>query len=379
MKNILIIFCLLLNFAKIGHAQNNFAGNYSVRIEVSQLSNKPRTIYLRYISAQQKLVSDTLLVTGNIIEAKGIVKEPVMANITTQPANGIFYFYLDRSAIKIIGGNSLNTSVIIGSSVQRNFEEVNRQEKQFSLSQDSLRSSLILAEKQKDTSKIEKINSGFLTVSRELAYYYKNYCIKYATTSPVSVYALSRFMNISLYDFPNTADSLYNLLLPEYKSLPTALYLKSNINIQLSIAIGKFAPVFTQPDTSGKLINLSLFHSKYLLIDFWASWCRPCRELNPDLIKLYQKYHSRNFEILSISLDAKNAKDNWLNAIHTDHVGSWFQVSDLKGVRNAAAALYGIDALPQNFLIDTKGKIIAKNLSNEELDKLLERLTNEGK
>ena len=117
-------------------------------------------------------------------------------------------------------------------------------------------------------------------------------------------------------------------------------------------------------------VSLTSLQGKYVLVDFWASWCKPCRAQNPSLLRLYQKYNDKGFTILGVSLDSK--KDAWLKAIHSDKL-EWQQVSDLNLWNNAVAKQYKITSVPQNYLLDTKGVIIAKNLNEEELNEVLEK------
>lgn len=133
-------------------------------------------------------------------------------------------------------------------------------------------------------------------------------------------------------------------------------------------AVGKPAPAFSLPDTAGRMITLESFRGKYTLVDFWASWCVPCRKENPNLVAAFNAYKDKNFSILGVSLDRDKAE--WLNAIHQDGL-SWQQVSDLKEWDSMVVPLYGIEGIPYNVLINPEGKIIAINLSGDALEKQL--------
>ncbi len=149
--------------------------------------------------------------------------------------------------------------------------------------------------------------------------------------------------------------------------------LKRSIDIAKITAIGSIAPEFTQADVNGIPVKLSSFRGKYVLIDFWASWCGPCRQENPNVVRAFNKYKNKNFTILGVSLDRPGAKDAWQAAIKSDGL-VWTQVSDLKFWDNEAAALYAVRAIPQNYLIDPQGKIIGKNLRGEDLERKLAEL-----
>jgi peroxiredoxin len=138
----------------------------------------------------------------------------------------------------------------------------------------------------------------------------------------------------------------------------------------MPVAIGAIAPDFTQNDVNGTPVSLSSFKGKYVLIDFWASWCGPCRAENPTVVKAYNKFKSKNFTIIGVSLDKPEGKADWLAAIKNDGL-NWTQVSDLKFWSNEVALQYAVQSIPHNFLLDPTGKIIAKDLRGNDLDKKL--------
>ena len=134
--------------------------------------------------------------------------------------------------------------------------------------------------------------------------------------------------------------------------------------------INKPAPDFTLPDVNGKPTSLSSFKGKYVLVDFWASWCGPCRQENPNVVSAFQKFKNKNFTILGVSLDRPGQKENWVKAINEDNL-AWTHVSDLKFWESMVVNMYGIDGIPFNVLVDPSGKIIAERLRGEDLEKKL--------
>jgi peroxiredoxin len=168
----------------------------------------------------------------------------------------------------------------------------------------------------------------------------------------------------------DTLEVLYNNLTADAKNNYPAKNIKHAIDVNKLTGIGKTALDFTQPDTAGKPVSLKDFRGKYVLLDFWASWCGPCREENPNVVAAYNKYRDKNFTVLSVSLDQPTGKEKWLAAIHHDGL-TWTHVSDLKFWNNAVAKQYDIESIPSNFLLDPNGVIIGKNLRGDDLNNKL--------
>ena len=193
----------------------------------------------------------------------------------------------------------------------------------------------------------------------------------YATANPTSPLVLFAFSRYSTF----LAD--YARLEPEFDALPTWVrqspegrLIAAKIAGAKSVELGKPAPLFEQANASGKVIQLSSFRGKLVLVDFWASWCAPCRKKHPALRALYNEYRQRGFEILSVSLDSDRA--DWVAAAQKDGI-SWADVSDLRGMSNAVAVQYGIQAIPASILVDANGVVIGRDLELAELRQLIER------
>ncbi|WP_316795049.1 TlpA disulfide reductase family protein [Pedobacter agri] len=182
---------------------------------------------------------------------------------------------------------------------------------------------------------------------------------------------------IAIFDqyvtYPNRvkASENYNLLSEEVKNSSYGKRIKTFIHANLNTSVGSNAIDFSLADADGELFSLKDFKNKYILLDFWASWCGPCRLENPNLIEVYMQYNSKGFTIIGLSMDS--SKENWIKAVQQDGL-IWKQLNDPKSTNGKTADRYGVKSLPANFLIDANGKIVARNLRGVALEEKLKEL-----
>lgn len=242
---------------------------------------------------------------------------------------------------------------------------------------DSLRETFKTDEYRAYNDKIETLSKEIkkLQQERDAAYgtwraHYEKVMLDFIKSNPSNTLSLV-FLESIANDETSKVDerALFDGLNNDIKNSARGKRLYSSLKSK-SLIVGADAFDFSHPDANGKLVKLSDYKGKYVLLDFWASWCVPCRKENPFVVKAYKRFKTKNFEIIAISLDDK--KDNWLKAVKDDNLG-WIHLSDLKGWQNEIAVMYGVKGVPTNYVISPDGKILAMDLRGDELEKFLEK------
>lgn len=314
---------------------------------------------------------DSCAVKDGAFSFKGRVDEAQLVFLHTKDGKLQKIFYAENLPLTVEGdASALDKVVVKGSRVQDDYAKLETELK--AIEQKAL-DFFTAADKAKidgDVKKAEELEKRAHTTYKEESSAVRKAFIQNNLKSPVTLQALMNWTNEDNYE---EAIAMFDKLDESVKSYKMAGDFQKYVEGMSKAAIGKDFIDFTQNDVSGKPTSLSSYKGKYVLVEFWASWCGPCRAENPNLRAAYLKYHDKGFNVLGVSLDDK--EDKWKKAVEKDDL-PWAQVSDLKGWQNSAAVQYGVRAIPANFLIDPSGKIIKKNLRGEELNKALSELFN---
>jgi peroxiredoxin len=332
--------------------------------------NAPAKVYVQYRKDGKTVVDSAVLNEGAFkFTGKTSTTTPVSGYILFNPKGTGLHssedyrsIYLEPGTINVSATDKIADAKIEGTKTNNDNEKYNLAEKPINDAYEALSA----RRKAATPEQIAELNAEEKKIDDQDAQVNKKF-IQENPDSYVSLNALESYAYSA--DYVDIAP-LFNSFSPAIKATEAGKKFAERLPKLKAVALGATAPEFAEADTAGKMVSLSSFRGKYVLIDFWASWCGPCRRENPNVVKAYNTYKGKNFTILGVSLDRPNAKDKWLAAIHKDGL-TWNHVSDLKFWDSKAADLYAVRGIPQNFLLDPNGKIIGKNLRGEDLENKL--------
>lgn len=355
----LVAFCLCLNLA--GGQERGF-------VITGKLEGlKPSYLYM-YHSYKGVEHRDSLMVKDGTFSFKGKVHEPSMCIIFSKEVRFQKVFYVENADMKFTGSVEAPDKIVItGSPVQDEYSVLEKRIAEHRSKAMAIYEKAEAARKDGKTKEADQLTAEFDKLYRGEATIRKQFIIDF----PKSYAALGELLYWTNESNYKEAAELYTAIASELKTTDKAKEIEAHIKNLDVTQVGKPFVDFTMNDAQGKAVQLSSYKGKYVLLEFWASWCGPCRAENPNLREQYAKFKDKGFNILGVSLDDK--EDRWKKALEKDNL-PWTQVSDLKGWHNSAAIQYGVRAIPANFLISPEGKIIARDLRGEALNAKLSEI-----
>jgi len=367
MRNLLIIITLVVAGLTSCGPKNQFKISGTITGIDSGL------VYLQKREAGEwKIIDSTMLASGKF-NFKGTIDSPELWYVSVKDAKVYVPLFVENSAITVdILADSIDGSTIKGSLTQDVYQNYLNQMEPINDEMNAIYQDYKNAREAEDETAMAKADSMYNLAEAKQ----KDLVLAFAKENNKSVVApYLVFRNAYMYDLSDLEESAQAM----DTSLNSSTYmqeLNKMIGILQAVQIGQPAPDFTQADTAGNPLTLSSLRGNVLLVDFWASWCGPCRAENPNVVEAWRKYHEKGFDILGVSLD--KSRDKWIEAIQADSL-TWSHVSDLQYWNNEASNLYGVRSIPANVLLDQNGIIIARNLRGEDLLNKLEELLGPAK
>lgn len=372
----IIITLLLLPFMAVAQEQYTITGKLPALKETAK-------VYLVLLQGGAWTEVDSAVVNKGKFHFSGAVEEPQNAILTLKRNNTAGSnrgrdskdFFIENAAITVTGTDSIRTAKVSGSlsDIQNREREalmkpvtaqIIKMQDEYGAKNTAGEFIKTLEERKMAADSIQRLIAKNKEINWKFA---ENHLNTFSGLYTFYTYVLDSHFE------PAKVEPLFNRFSASLKSSPLGQRTVEKIEIAKRRTAGAKATDFTQNDLNDKPFTLSSLRGKYVLVDFWASWCIPCRKENPNLVKAYNALKSKNFEIVGVSLDYPGSKSAWAEAVKNDGL-PWIQVSDLKGWKNEVAVMYGINSVPQNILIDPNGVIIAKNLRGEDLTHKLQEL-----
>lgn len=373
MKKLFFLIIVGLLLSAISIAQVNKKATYEITGELRGLNKDSVILFINnYDDNGLRQQPDTVVTVAhnNKFYFKGETANPSNARgvIGSVKSRRSFSLFIEKGKIKVSGTvDSLDNIIVTGTTSNNDQTSSRAVTEKFYNSIKALR--LALKDKQPDLDEYKNISTAISKKFDSIQLYE----LDFIRAHPKSLMS-GTYLYVLEYKIPlEQLEELYSPMSNEIKQSGFGSIVREKIVARKRVTIGNPAPDFVSTDTSGKSIRLSSFQGKYVLLEFWANWCVPCRQQSPHLVEMYKKYSDKGFTIIQYSVDEKKDEEKWKAAIRKDQL-TWTQIADLNGFENKVSKLYGVQPIPDNFLIDPSGKIIGRRVEGKELEEKLKML-----
>lgn len=355
--------------------------SYVIEAKAPGIYNGMRA-YLKISDARGRLINkDTAIVIDEKFSFHGVRKEPTLEYLHINGYNGSLPIIVENGFIEIlIEKDSLHASIVSGTETNKDLKTYLTKQKALSKALKNLTNLQKDARQKRDTAQINTLNKTLKDANKTFNQFPITN-INGNEDSFVSVIMLNNSIKTKQISLESIEEG-FNMLSNELQSTDYGTKIKGFIAIEKqrlerekATQIGGLAPNFSAKTPDDKALALNDIKGKVTIIDFWASWCGPCRRENPNVVKVYNKYHDKGLEIIGVSLDKNGQKNRWLKAIENDNL-TWHHVSNLKFWQDPIAKMYNVRSIPATFVLDAEGKIIAKNLRGRALEEKMAELLN---
>ena len=363
----------ILLIAGIAISAHSFAQNIQTTIQGKIEGLDKGKAYLLTRTADEQQIDSTAIVNGTFTFNKSIEKPTasnlIIANELNERSRSMLV--LENGVVNVKGNkddlNDIKISGTVSNDVLYNYQTLMNNGNPDWMKE--FEEKYVAAREKNDSVAVEKYEEEFSEMQKQNALVAEKLIADNITSYAAPLLLSMHMMSMDIYKM----DGLLKMIEKSDVQFPVTAQLREAVNGKLKTAPGQMAPEIVEKDTTGtSQIALSSLRGKYVLIDFWASWCGPCRAENPNIVAAYEKFKNKNFTIYSVSLDRD--KDKWLKAIEDDKLNWPYHVSDLQYWQSAAAKEYGVRGIPANFLLDPAGKIIATDLRGKDLHEKLEEV-----
>lgn len=371
-KKVFVITCIIgtLLFASCEKKTQNSGDGYAIETTINGLPDGVRAFLKVPNDKGVPQPKDTAIIQDGKFLFKGKVAYPQLGFIYINGAQGNINVLLENATITIDASkDSLSAAKISGGKHNQEYLKFVEDSKVLAKNVQEVRARYQAAIKSKDTEKINSTKKEVTALDQQAVKYQEKYVLDHPS-SYISVMLVNRLFLNKLIT-AQKAKQFFDALPDDMKKTPVAEQLFVKTTEMLRSSVGGMATNFTAPNPEGKMVSLNDIKGKVTIVDFWAAWCGPCRRENPNVVKIYEKYHKDGLEIIGVSLDGRpnqnNAKEDWIRAIKTDGL-PWHQVSNLDGFRDGIARTYNVRSIPSTFILNEKGEIAAKNLRGAALE-----------